>query len=381
MIPFATLASLVVLFLAQPVPPFAPSPDRADEETVRLGRPGPTRTAPPFVQVDSLGGGAFILSAGTANVFAVLSRDGWIVVDTGTRLEAPAIRDELRRIANRPVRLVCDTHFHDDHAGGNGLYRAEGVPVLGSRRTHALVLARASRVTLGAPLEIARLEDYKTALPESPGRDRLVAFYDFLQQWWAEALAEVARDSLAVVPPNETFEGVARRIVGEVAVEAHAFGAAHTGGDAVVFFPAHKVVVVGDVFARGSAPWVDQFMGDGSIEGLLAVQDSILARLPEADSSWVLVPGHGRAARRGDLEANRRALAELRACARGAFQVGRPRAQTAEDCAGLGFSGSQGGMVTWLFYEEWGHRPKADPGRGSSSRRSSSAVHKSLTNE
>ncbi|MGH7725793.1 MAG: MBL fold metallo-hydrolase [Candidatus Eiseniibacteriota bacterium] len=350
--------------------------DVGEDRTVRLGRPGPARTAPPFVQVDTLGGGAFVLSAGTANVAAVLTRDGWIVVDTGTRLEAQAIRDELRRLADRPVRLVFDTHFHDDHAGGNALYLADHVPVVASRRTQALAQARASRVTLGAPLEIARLEDYKEALPESPGRERLVAFYDFLQQWWSEALAEVAVDSLAIAPPNETFEHVTRRTVAGVDVEAHAFGPAHTGGDAIVFFPAQKVVAVGDVFARGSAPWVDQFMGDGSMDGLLAVQDSILARIPEADTAWVIVPGHGRVARRADLAANRKALGELRACARGAFEVGRKRAKTAEDCAGLGFEGSQGGMVTWLFYEEWGHLPKPDPGGRSSSRRSSSAEHR-----
>lgn len=336
----------------------------ADEPTVGLGAPGASRIVPTYVQVDTLRRDAFVLSAGTANVLAVRTEQGWVVVDTGTRLEAMALREAMTGLDRSPVALAINTHFHDDHAGGNALYLGQKVPVLASRRTQSLQKSRRSRLERGVPLEIARFEDYEAALPEGEGRDRLVAFYDFLSQWWREARQEAMRDSLAVAPANETFQERTARTVGHIPVEVVTFGPAHTAGDAVVFFPAQKLVAVGDLFARGSAPWVDQFMGDGSIEGLLAAQDSILARLPENDTTWVVVPGHGRPARRAELAANRKALGEVRACARGAFDAGRARELASRDCVDVGFPGSQGGMVTWLFYEEWGHRPLPRPGSG-----------------
>ena len=54
---------------------------------------------------------------------------------------------------------------------------------------------------------------------------------------------------------------------------------------------------------RGGAPWADQFMGDGSIEGIVAAQDTLLAWMGRgfglrgvapADSTWRIVPGTAR---------------------------------------------------------------------------------------
>src|SRR5262249_15148980 len=173
------------------------------------------------------------------------------------------------------------------------------------------------------------------------------------------ALDEVEHDAHGVAPATQTFAGpVERRTVGRTPVEIRAFkGAAHTGGDCVVFFPDRKVAAVGDVFAKGSAPWADQFMGDGSIEGVLAAQDSLLAWIP--DSTWALVPGHGPVAGRADLAHDRKALGDVRACVRQARAAGRSAAAIAEDCAGAGFEASQGDYAAWLFLEEWNRSGKS----------------------
>jgi glyoxylase-like metal-dependent hydrolase (beta-lactamase superfamily II) len=330
------------------------------EQTIRLGPPGPTRPVPTLVEVDSLADGVWMMSAGSANVTACLTAEGWVLVDTGTKAEALAIRAEVFRISPKPILLVVNTHFHDDHAGGNALYLDSRVPVLATKATVALEKSRRARLEKGAPKEIARLEAYSKTLPKGPDQERLLGFYDLLASWWKEGLEAARSDPRAVAPANQSFERRARRVVGGVPIELRAFARpAHTGGDCVVLFPTKKVAAVGDLYARGSAPWADQFMGDGSIEGLVVAQDSVLSWIPAADTTWRVVAGHGRATGRPDLVANRRAIEDLRACARAAWAAGRKREHTAEDCAGSGFSGAQGGLLTWLFYEEWDKKAAA----------------------
>ena len=299
-----------------------------------------------------------MLSAGTANVVACLTDSGWVLVDTGTRIEAAAIREEVRRLAQRPFALVIDTHFHDDHAGGNALYEGMGVPVLATQATRALVQGRVARIRSGAPKEIARLDAYEKALPEGEDNERARSFLDFFRSWWQEALDDVNHDAHGVAVPTRTFTGPTVRTVGGTRIELLPLGVhAHTGGDCAVLFPGRKVAAVGDVFAKGSAPWADQFMGDGMLTGILSAQDTLLRRLP-ADSTWTLVPGHGPPARRADLASNRAALADLEACVRYAKNAGRPAAAIAEDCAGAGFDASQGDYAAWLFLEDWFHPQK-----------------------
>jgi cyclase len=320
-------------------------------DTVRVER-GPVRGQPKFVQVTDLGDSIYVLSAGTANVVACLTDSGWVLVDTGTRAEAAAIREQIRLIAQRPFALVIDTHFHDDHAGGNALYEGMGVPVLATARTQALAKTRAARIRAGAPKEIARLERYEAALPGARTTERVRGFLDFFTEWWREALEDVKRDPHGLAPPTQAFrDRVLRTVAGERIVLREFKGAAHTGGDCAVLFPGRRVVAVGDVFAKGSAPWADEFMGDGSITGVLAAQDSLLAWLP-ADSTWRIVPGHGPVAVRYDLAQNRAALAELRACVREAWRAGRTPAAIAEDCMGAGFPADQGDYAAWLFLDD-----------------------------
>ena len=322
-------------------------------DTLRVTR-GPIRAQPAFVQVTDLGDSVWVLSAGTANVVACLTDSGWVLVDTGTRLEAAAIREQLRTIAQRPFLLVIDTHFHDDHAGGNGLYRGMGVPVLATARTGELAREYAARVERGAPQEITRLKDYEATVPDTPENQRVHAFLDFFVDWWREALADVQRDPTGLVPPDHAFRGRQSRVVAGTQVELREIpGGAHTGGDCVVLFPGRKVAAVGDLFAQASAPWADQFMGDGSFEGVIRAQDSLLTWIPP-DSTWRVVAGHGPVARPLDVANSRAALGDLRACVQQAHAAGRTPGEVAADCAGAGFAADQGDYAAWLLLDDWG---------------------------
>ena len=250
-------------------------------DTIHVAR-GPARALPTYVQVTRLDDSLFVLSAGTANMVACLADSGWVLVDTGTRAEAAMLREQVRRFFDRRFDFVIDTHVHDDHAGGNALYEGMGVPVLASDHARDLARTYASRVIAGAPKEIARLEACAAAQPASDTSSvRVHGFLDFMAQWWREGADDARHDPYVLAAPTLGFRGRTTHGRGSRRLEVRELPAGHTAGDCVVLFPEQRVAVVGDVFAKGSVPWADQFMMGGSMEGILAAQDSLLSWIPD----------------------------------------------------------------------------------------------------
>lgn len=76
-------------------------------------------------------------------------------------------------------------------------------------------------------------------------------------------------------------------------------GAAHSGNDRVIHFPADRVIVAGDVIASKGEPVIDQAAG-GSLAGMVRAIDTILGL------EWDLaIPGHGEPMTRAQVEAFR----------------------------------------------------------------------------
>ena len=322
----------------------------------------PLRATPPYVQVEPVADSVWVLRAGTANVVAALTGEGWVLVDTGTRAEAMALRNEIQRLATLPIVAVFNTHFHDDHVGGNVVYRGMGVPIYASRLTRASEKAIRRRMEIGVPREVARLDSAAALADPGAEHARVVAFYEFLARWWREGLAEAARDAQFVVPADHPFEGRLSLRIGGLAIEARSLGRGHTIDDVVVAFPGRRVIACGDVVVRGGAPWADQFVGEGSMDGVLAEQDSLASWLAaSADTAWRVVPGHGAVMTLADVAADREALRGLRVCARQAFEAGRPGPVAGRDCAGVGFPGESASYAVWLFDFEW-RTANAGPG-------------------
>ena len=62
--------------------------------------------------------------ANNANSLVVIGDSGVLVVDAQfTRLATLQTLDAVRHLTSKPVRYVVNTHWHDDHAAGNQVYR------------------------------------------------------------------------------------------------------------------------------------------------------------------------------------------------------------------------------------------------------------------
>ena len=202
------------------------------------------------------------------NILAVTGEDGVLVVDAQYPDLAESVRAAVAALGAGPVRMVVNTHYHDDHLGANPLFRADGAVTIAQSNVPAL--ARVDTT-------ITELDWHRRPAP-------------------AAALPMVTvRDSLTLHLDGED-------------VQVFHVDSAHTAGDLVVRFPKANVIHTGDVYEIGAYPFIDLWAG-GTIDGLIASNDRILAL---CDAATRIVPGHGPVSDRPGLEAHRGMLATVR---------------------------------------------------------------------
>jgi cyclase len=170
------------------------------------------------------------------NSTALVTDEGVVLVDDKFEVDFNNIVAELKKVTDKPVRYVINTHHHGDHSGGNAKMQQMNVQVVAS--------------------EQARQNMVDSKLPGLP---------------------------------TMAFERHAHIYLGGKNVELYHFGRAHTNGDVVVYFPAHRTLAAGDMFTFGDAtPQLIDYAGGGSAKEWTSTLDSVL----QLDFDTV-VPGHG----------------------------------------------------------------------------------------
>jgi phosphoglycerate dehydrogenase-like enzyme/glyoxylase-like metal-dependent hydrolase (beta-lactamase superfamily II) len=227
------------------------------------------------------------LGVGHCNNGFVVFRDFVLVIDANFPSGAEACLADVRKVTDKPVRFVLDTHHHGDHAYGNPVWVKNGaVPI-----AHE-----------GVAREMARLE---------PAR----------WQGDIKAREDVRATGLeAPVPPWITFPDRMVLDDGTMRVELLHFGHAHTRGDGFAYLPREKVLFTGDVVVNG--PY--NFMGDGNTESWVDV-----IRAAEELDVDVVVPGHGPLGGRRLLAEQREYIEALR----GHVAAGLAEKKSLEDLA------------------------------------------------
>lgn len=223
------------------------------------------------------------------NAVAILTDEGVVMFDSsGTPASGQAILSEVRKLTDKPVLFVINSHWHWDHWGGNQIFKAAfpNVQFLSSAKNRDLMMTVAVAwnkpgLERDLPNYIAQQKTDLAAaevkhLPESElasMRELLAADEDFLQQ----------KLSVKYTVPNATFsDSITLYLGGREIRVLHV--CAITPGDTYIYLPKEKVLITGDILVNpipfavgGSYPqeWIET-----------------LQKLEALDVDTI-IPGHG----------------------------------------------------------------------------------------
>jgi cyclase len=196
--------------------------------------------------------------------------DGVVVVDSGSAASADAVVEAIKKVTPQPIRYVINTSADADHVGGNEAVAKAGKTLF----TQGGIGVNAD--FLGGAASILSVEQVLTRMSAPASRYPIGAW------------------------PTETFNQPRKYMVlnGE-GIEIFHQPAAHTDGDAIVFFRRSDVIVAGDIFDTTRFPVIDIAKGGsihGEIAGLQKLVDTAIPSVPivSREEGTLIIPGHGR---------------------------------------------------------------------------------------
>ena len=267
----ALTAGAALLPLLDPRVHAAGPPPPTPTTTEPTGNPGLDQLltrfqfAPP--ETNRLSDSLALLSGPGGNVAVLAGPGGVLLVDVGIHPTASAVAKVAEMFAGLPVATVVNTHWHFDHAGGNGFFGRRGARIIAQDNVRA-------RMSHPQAIELLNYT-FPAAAPEAL--------------------------------PSLTFPEELTLYQGDEMLHLRHVPPAHTDGDTLVHFTRANVLHTGDVFFHGSYPFIDYSTG-GWIGGMVAAEDRALAL---CDAQTRVIPGHGPLATPDDLRAARGMLATV----------------------------------------------------------------------
>ena len=180
------------------------------------------------------------------NSIAVLSRDAVLVFDTnGTPAAAAAVLAEIRKRTDRPVRWIVNSHWHWDHWYGTETYQRAfpDVGIVAHEKTRTLMMGPA--LEFNRPGIETQLPNYLKALEQRAAANPALRATLDEDRFFLEQKSHVRHTF-----PNVTFADRLAIELGDRHVEVLNYGRGVTPGDAFVYLPAEKVLLIGDLIVN-----------------------------------------------------------------------------------------------------------------------------------
>jgi len=222
-----------------------------------------------YVLTTSTPGDQATFSGGNVAVF--ITDSGVTLVDTKLAAWGPALLEAVKRVTNKPVTRIINTHTHADHTGNDDKFGAT-VDIVAHENTKANMAKM--DVFKGDKAQFLPKQTYKDKLTLGSGKDRIDLFY---------------------------------------------FGAGHTNGDTFIVFPALRVLHTGDMFAWKDGPFCDRGNG-GSCIAWPETLSKVIANIKDVDT---VIPGHSPMQTMTDVQEYQRFTADLAAHAQAAMKAGQ----------------------------------------------------------
>lgn len=191
------------------------------------------------------------------NVTFAITSEGVVMLDSGGSLQiGEMVIRQIRRLTDKPVVAVFNSHYHGDHWLANHAFEdayGKDLPIYAHPHT--------TREIRGVQGNLWR---------------------GLLERWTNQATA-----GTRIVPPNHDVEHGAEFDFGDLTLRVHHYGVAHTPGDICLEVVEDRLTYVGDVAMDRRIANMD----DGSYPGTFHCYDE----LERNTGSAIWVPGHGHA--------------------------------------------------------------------------------------
>jgi glyoxylase-like metal-dependent hydrolase (beta-lactamase superfamily II) len=195
---------------------------------------------PEPLEIEKVKDNLFVIKNGGGNTGVFVTEGGVVVVDTKLANYGAAILEKIRSVTDKPVTMIINTHTHGDHTGSNAEFPAT-VDIVAQDNTKA-------------------------------NMEKMDAF----------------KSDKAQFLPKRTFKDTMSLGAGADQIDLYYFGRGHTSGDALVVFPALRVMHTGDLFAGQALPIMDTNNGGSGVEYPETLRKAATG-IKNVDS---VIPGH-----------------------------------------------------------------------------------------
>jgi glyoxylase-like metal-dependent hydrolase (beta-lactamase superfamily II) len=225
----------------------------------------------------------FLFDYASSNASFLVTEEGVLVVDTRQHVrDGEDLLARIRKVTDKPIKWVVNSHFHADHYLGNPAFKAAGATIVAHRDTAMLMQKLHGK-------EIARRGGFFKRRGFDP-------------------------KDVALVMPDVTFDHEMTIRLGSRDIRLLYLGPGQQIGDTFVLFPHRRAVHTPGAFAQKS--WANTVFTP-SVEGWIGV----LRKLAAMDIETVL-PAHGDVAKRADLEELAKFLSTIDGAVRAAIAKG-----------------------------------------------------------
>src|SRR3954469_24663254 len=223
----------------------------------------PPANAPKVVEVEKLRDNLFMLKGGGGNTAVFIRTDGITVVDTKNPGWGQPILDAIKKLSNKPITQIINTHTHGDHVSGN--------------------------VEFPATVEVIVQENTKANMQEMRGATGIAQPNG--------PAPNIFKANNGKGMPSKTFKDKKTIGKGPDEIDLFYFGRGHTNGDAWVLFPALRLVHAGDIFSGKNLPLLDANNGGSGV----LIGDTLAKAAKDLKNIDTIITGHSTTMTMADL--------------------------------------------------------------------------------
>jgi len=205
----------------------------------------------------------FFFDFNGSNAVFLVTDDGVLLIDTRTHpREGRDLLERIRKVTDKPVKWVINSHFHGDHHMGNSVFKDLGATFVAQEET-ARIMQRVQPKEMARRVEGFRSRGYDPA-------------------------------DVKLVLPDVTFDSKMTIRLGGREVRLFYLGPGQQAGDTFVQFPHARLLFTPGAFAKHSMP---NMHFTPSVDNWIKLLDQVAVMDVDA-----ILPAHGDIATRADVK-------------------------------------------------------------------------------